>query len=42
LAYASRLFYDSFVYERGCLRHLSDAFAPGNVFGGTVYPYAIM
>jgi aminocarboxymuconate-semialdehyde decarboxylase len=41
-AYASRFFYDSLVYEQRYLRHLVDEFAPGNVFGGTDYPYAIM
>ncbi len=40
--YASRFFYDSLVYERGYLRHLASEFAPGQVFGGTDYPYAIM
>jgi aminocarboxymuconate-semialdehyde decarboxylase len=40
--YAQRFFYDSLVYEPGYLRHLVGEFAPGQVFGGTDYPYAIM
>ncbi len=42
VTYARRLFYDSLVYERDYLRHLLCEFAPGQVFGGTDYPYAIM
>jgi aminocarboxymuconate-semialdehyde decarboxylase len=40
--YAQRFFYDSLVYEPDYLRHLMHDFAPGQVFGGTDYPYAIM
>lgn len=40
--YAERFFYDSLVYEPGYLRHLLQDFAPGQIFGGTDYPYAIM
>lgn len=39
---AQRFFYDSLVYDQGYLRHLARDFAPGQVFGGTDYPYAIM
>ncbi len=40
--YAERFYYDSLVYEPGYLRHLLQDFAPGQIFGGTDYPYAIM
>jgi aminocarboxymuconate-semialdehyde decarboxylase len=40
--YAQRFFYDSLVYDPVYLRHLTREFAPGQVFGGTDYPYAIM
>ena len=40
--YAERFFYDSLVYDPGYLRHLLHDFAPGQIFGGTDYPYAIM
>lgn len=40
--YAERFFYDSLVYDALYLRHLAQDFAPGQVFGGTDYPYAIM
>jgi aminocarboxymuconate-semialdehyde decarboxylase len=40
--YAERFFYDSLVYDQSYLQHLVSEFAPGNVFGGTDYPYAIM
>src|SRR5262249_23683234 len=40
--YARRFFYDSLVYDAAYLRHLATAFAPGQIFGGTDYPYAIM
>ncbi len=40
--YARRFFYDSLVYDRGYLAYLANAFAPGQVFCGTDYPYAIM
>ena len=40
--YARQMFYDSLVYERDYLKHLATVFAPGQVFGGTDYPYAIM
>ena len=39
--YAAEFFYDSLVYDAGYLLHLLE-FAPGQVFGGTDYPYAIM
>lgn len=42
LDYARRMFYDSLVYDPGYLRHLTNDFAPGQVFCGTDYPYAIM
>ena len=40
--YAARFFYDSLVYDAPYLRYLVQEFAPGQVFGGTDYPYAIM
>jgi aminocarboxymuconate-semialdehyde decarboxylase len=40
--YAARFFYDSLVYDAGYLRYLAQEFAPGQIFGGTDYPYAIM
>ena len=42
LEYARGFFYDSLVYEATYLRHLTNEFAPGQIFGGTDYPYAIM
>jgi aminocarboxymuconate-semialdehyde decarboxylase len=39
---ARRFFYDSLVYDPAYLRHLTDEFAPGQIFAGTDYPYAIM
>lgn len=39
---ARRLFYDSNVYDPVFLRHLATHVAPGRIFGGTDYPYAIM
>ena len=39
--YAGEFFYDSLVYDGEYLSHLL-SFAPGQVFGGTDYPYAIM
>jgi aminocarboxymuconate-semialdehyde decarboxylase len=38
---AGTLFYDSNVYDRVALRHLTEV-TPGRVFVGTDYPYAIM
>jgi aminocarboxymuconate-semialdehyde decarboxylase len=39
--YAARCFYDSLVYDAGYLDYLATQFAPGQVFAGTDYPYAI-
>ena len=39
--YAARCFYDSLVYDADYLDHLATRFAPGQVFAGTDYPYAI-
>jgi aminocarboxymuconate-semialdehyde decarboxylase len=39
---ARQFFYDSLVYDRTYLHHLTNAFAPGQIFAGTDYPYAIM
>jgi len=41
-AYARRFFYDNLVYDPGYAAYLANAFAPGRVFCGTDYPYAIM
>lgn len=41
LHYAARCYYDSLVYDAGYLRYLMTEFAPGQVFAGTDYPYAI-
>lgn len=38
---AARFFYDSLVYDAAYLDHLALTFAPGQVFAGTDYPYAI-
>lgn len=38
---AAGFFYDSLVYDPGYLDHLAGTFAPGQVFPGTDYPYAI-
>jgi len=40
--YASRFFYDSLVYDSGYLDYLATEFAPGQIFGGTDYPFMIM
>lgn len=40
--YARRFFYDSLVYDARYLAHLANEFAPGQVFCGTDYPFAIM
>lgn len=40
--YAARFFYDSLVYDSGYLGYLEEEFAPGQIFAGTDYPYAIM
>lgn len=40
--YARRFYYDSLVYEPTYLAHLANEFAPGQIFGGTDYPYPIM
>lgn len=39
--YAARCYYDSLVYDAGWLDYLAGSFAPGQVFPGTDYPYAI-
>ena len=39
--YATRLFYDSLVYDPGYMSYLANDFAPGQVFCGTDYPFAI-
>jgi aminocarboxymuconate-semialdehyde decarboxylase len=41
-SYAARFFYDNLVYDQNYLNHLCNEFAPGQVFCGTDYPYAIM
>ncbi len=38
---ARRFFYDSLVYDNTYLDHLCEQFAPGQVFAGSDYPYAI-
>lgn len=40
-SHARRFYYDSLVYDAAWLRHLISAFAPGQFFAGTDYPYAI-
>ena len=40
-AYAARMFYDSLVYDAAYLRHLTQSLAPGRIFAGTDYPFAI-
>lgn len=40
-SYAARFFYDSLVYEPEFLVHLATHVAPGQIFGGTDYPYLI-
>ena len=40
-ATAAGFFYDSLVYDPGYLDYLALSFAPGQVFAGTDYPYAI-
>jgi len=42
IAYARRFFYDNLVYDAGYSAHLANEFAPGQVFCGTDYPFAIM
>jgi aminocarboxymuconate-semialdehyde decarboxylase len=39
--HGARFFYDSLVYDPAYLRHLAEHVAPGQVFLGTDYPYAI-
>lgn len=39
--YAARCYYDSLVYDAPYLRYLMTEFAPGRVFPGSDYPYAI-
>ena len=39
--YAAQCFYDSLVYDVDYLDYLATRFAPGQVFAGTDYPYAI-
>ena len=41
-SYAADFFYDNLVYDAGYLSYLANVFAPGQVFVGTDYPYAIM
>lgn len=41
LHYAQRCFYDSLVYDTDYLDYLATDFAPGQVFAGSDYPYAI-
>ena len=40
--YAKTFFYDNLVYDPGYAAYLANEFAPGQVFCGTDYPYAIM
>jgi aminocarboxymuconate-semialdehyde decarboxylase len=40
--YAAGFYYDNLVYETGYMSYLANEFAPGHVFCGTDYPYAIM
>lgn len=40
--YAAGFYYDSLVYDGGYLKYLCNEFAPGQIFCGTDYPYAIM
>ena len=40
--YAARFYYDSLVYDSGYLNYLASEFAPGQIFAGTDYPFAIM
>jgi aminocarboxymuconate-semialdehyde decarboxylase len=40
--HARHLFYDSNVYDIAYLRHLIQRTAPGHVFLGTDYPFALM
>ncbi len=40
--YARAFFYDNLVYDPGYAAYLANEFAPGQVFCGTDYPYAIM
>jgi aminocarboxymuconate-semialdehyde decarboxylase len=42
VAQARRFFYDNLVYDAGYAAYLANEFAPGQVFCGTDYPYAIM
>ncbi|MBK8958955.1 MAG: amidohydrolase family protein [Proteobacteria bacterium] len=39
--YAARCYYDSLVYDADYLAYLMNEFAPGRVFAGSDYPYAI-
>src|SRR5690606_12048933 len=41
-AYVHRFYYDSNVYDAGLLHYIATRMAPGRVFAGTDYPYAIM
>jgi len=41
-AQASRMFYDSNVYDPDFVAHLATHVAPGHIFAGTDYPYHIM
>jgi len=40
--HAAAFYYDNLVYDAGYLAYLANEFAPGRVFCGTDYPYAIM
>jgi aminocarboxymuconate-semialdehyde decarboxylase len=42
LTHARKFFYDNLVYDAGYASYLANEFAPGQVFCGTDYPYAIM
>ena len=42
IEYARKFFYDSLVYDVDYLSYLAREFAPGQIFGGTDYPYPIM
>ncbi len=42
IEYARGFFYDNLVYDPGYVSYLANDFAPGQVFCGTDYPYAIM
>lgn len=39
---AAQFYYDSLVYDPDYMRHLAERIAPGHIFVGTDYPYALM